>query len=100
MSAFAPSQIPAWVNTFERLAAWAATALAEVNPNATIVISPGVSEIACQASDFRFNSDPTNVNRYAVILYLPLATTYRAAAPMRGVSELSTTAIPASYSAA
>lgn len=97
MTAFAPSQVPAWVNTVEKLAAWSATILAELNPTASVVITPGVSEIAAQATDFRFNSDPTNVNRFAVILYMPLATSYRSAAPMRGVQEMSATAIPTTY---
>lgn len=97
MTAFAPSQIPTWVNTVEKLAAWSATILAELNSSSTVVINPGVSEIAAQATDFRFNSDPTNVNRFAVILYIPLASSYRASAPMRGVQEMSGATIPTTY---
>lgn len=97
MTAFAPSQIPAWVNSVERLAAWSATILAELNPTNTLVTAPGVAELSAQANSFRFANETVKPYRYAVVLYLPLPIAHRAGAPMRAIEEISALPIPTAF---
>lgn len=97
MTALVSSQIPASINTVEKVVAWGSSILAQVNPTATVITAPGVADLVAQASDFRFPNDTGNPNRFACILYLPLATNYRELRHYLGVNEISTTGIPSAF---
>lgn len=99
MTAFVPANIPSSVNTLEELAVWAISALAEINPTASIVTAPGASEVVFSAYPFTFRNQPTFPERMVLVAYLPLAVGWRSAGKLfsNGVVEVSTTALPASY---
>lgn len=96
MTALNVSQIPASVNTVEKLVAWGGAILAQLNADKSVVTAPGVAELASQASDYRFPNDPTQ-NRFAVVIYFALGAEYRQNASHKGVLEFSTQQIPAGF---
>ncbi|MDG2989320.1 hypothetical protein L3556_13935 [Candidatus Synechococcus calcipolaris G9] len=99
MTAFSTANIPSNVNTLEELAAWAASALAEVNPSATIVVAPGQAARSANVQSVFFENQSTNPERLAIVLYLPLVAGWRGQGKIwsNGVGELSATALPTSY---
>ena len=99
MTAFTTANIPSNVNTLEELAVWAISALAEINPTATITTAPGTAETIVSAYPFTFRNQPTNPERMVLVAYLPLVPGWRSVGKLfsNGVSEISTTALPASY---
>lgn len=99
MTSFTPANIPSNVNTLEELAVWAISALAEINPTATLTTSPGTAETVVSAYPFTFRNQPTNPERMVLVAYLPLVAGWRSVGKLfaNGVTELSTTALPASY---
>jgi hypothetical protein len=99
MTAFTTANIPSNVNTLEELAVWAISALAEINPTASIVTAPGVSEVVFSAYPFTFRNQPTAPERMVLVAYLPLVPGWRSVGKLfaNGVSEVSTTALPSSY---
>lgn len=102
MTAFSTSNIPSSVNTLEELAVWTISALAEINPTATIVTAPGVSEVIFSAYPFTFRNQPTSPERMVLVAYLPLNSGWRSVGKLfsNGVAEVSTTALPVSYTTA
>lgn len=99
MTAFTPANIPSNVNTLEELAVWAVSALAEINPTASITTAPGIAETVVSAYPFTFRNQPTNPERMVLVAYLPLVPGWRSVGKLfsNGVSEISTTALPSSY---
>lgn len=99
MTSFTTANIPASVNTLEELAVWAVSALAEINPTATITTAPGAAETVISAYPFTFRNQPTLPERMVLVCYLPLVPGWRSVGKLfsNGVSEISTTALPASY---
>lgn len=101
MTAFTTGNIPSNVNTLEELLVWCASALAEVNPSATVQTSPSTIEQAVTAQTYRFANQTTNPERFVVVAYVPLAAAWRGQGKIwsNGVSEISTTALPTGYTA-
>jgi hypothetical protein len=99
MTSFTTANIPANVNTLEELAVWTISALAEINPTATITTAPGVAEVLVSAYPFTFRNQPTSPERMVLVAYLPLVPGWRSVGKLfsNGVSEISTTALPISY---
>jgi hypothetical protein len=99
MTTFTAANIPANVNTLEELAVWAISALAEINPTATITTAPGAAETVISAYPFTFRNQPTLPERMVLVAYLPLVPGWRSVGKLfsNGVSEISTTALPISY---
>lgn len=99
MTSFTTQNIPANVNTLEELAVWAISALAEINPGATITTAPGAAETVFSAYPFTFRNQPTLPERMVLVAYLPLVPGWRSVGKLfsNGVSEVSTTALPISY---
>ena len=99
MTSFTAANIPANVNTLEELAVWAISALAEINPTATITTAPGAAETVISAYPFTFRNQPTLPERMVLVAYLPLVPGWRSVGKIfsNGVSEISTTALPISY---
>lgn len=99
MTAFTTANIPANVNTLEELAVWAISALAEINPTATITTAPGAAETVVSAYPFTFRNQATNPERMVLVAYLPLVPGWRSVGKLfsNGVTEISTTALPSSY---
>ena len=101
MTAFSPSNIPSNVSTLEELLVWAASALAEVNPNVTIQTTQSTAEPVVSAQTFRFENQATNPERFIVVAYLPLTGNWRSAGKIwsAGIGEISAAALPAGYTA-
>jgi hypothetical protein len=99
MTAFAPSNIPSSVTTLEEVAAWAISALAEINPTVTVQTSAGSVERAVQAQTFEFRNQVTNPERLVLVAYLPLSSNWRSSGKYwgNGVAEMSTAALPSGY---
>lgn len=99
MTAFATANVPSNVNTLEELLAWAASALAEINPTQQIQSSLGQLEQAVTVQTFRFANQEANPERLVIVAYLPLAQGWRGSGKIwsTGISELSTTTLPAAY---
>ena len=99
MTAFAPANIPSSVTTLEELAAWSISALAEINPSATIQTSAGSIERTVQAQTFEFRNQATNPERLILVAYLPLSANWRSSGKYwgNGISELSSSPLPAGY---
>jgi len=101
MTAFTTANIPSSVTTLEELAAWSISALSEINPSVTVQTSAGSVERAVQAQTFEFRNQLTNPERLILVAYLPLTANWRSAGKYwgNGIAELSTTALPAGYTA-
>ncbi len=99
MTAFSTSNIPSNVNTLEELAAWVGCALAEINPNNTIVIGNGQATRTCNAQTAFFEQQSPNPERLIIALYLPLVAGWRGQGKLwsNGVAEISTAALPTHY---
>lgn len=99
MTAFAPANIPSNVNTLEELLAWAASALAEINPTSTVQTNAGSIERAVQVQTFEFRAQATNPERLIVVAYLPLAAGWRSQGKLfgSGIAEISQVPLPAAY---
>lgn len=99
MTAFVPANIPSSVTTLEELAAWSVSALAEINPTASIQTSAGSVERTVQAQTFEFRNQTTNPERLILVAYLPLSASWRSSGKYwgNGIAEISTTALPAGY---
>lgn len=72
MVAFTRTDIPASVDTVEKLAVWVETLLNNLFPNDTAVESVGTAERICQAAPFYFTaSNPPTwryVSRHSIVL--------------------------------
>jgi hypothetical protein len=101
MTAFTTANIPSNVNTLEEVFAWAASALAELNPNVLVQTSTGAVEPVCTAQTYRFPNQDTDPERYVIVAYLPLASGWRGAGKVwsTGIKEISQSAIPAGFTA-
>lgn len=99
MTAFSPANIPPTVSTLEELLVWSASALSELNGTKTIQTSAGQIEKAVQCQTFEFRNEATSPQRCVVVAYLPLTAGWRSAGKLfaEGIAELSTTALPATY---
>ena len=99
MTAFTASNIPSTVNTLEELAVWVISALAEINPGATITTAPGAAEVVFSAYPFTFRNQATSPERMVLVAYLPLNPGWRSVGKLfsNGVAEVSTAALPISY---
>ncbi len=99
MTAFTSTNLPSTINTVEELMAWAACALAEINPNQLVAVSSAALEPAVQVQTFRFANQETSPERLVVIAYLPLVTNWRSQGKLwsNGVAELSSAALPAGF---
>ena len=101
MTAFTTGNIPSNVNTLEELAGWVCSALAEINPTVQINTGSGTLEQAATAETFRFIAQQDSPERLICVLYLPLTNDWRGQGKIwsNGISELSTDALPAGYTA-
>jgi hypothetical protein len=72
MTAFLPSDIPAEINTVEKLAVWAATLLTYLNTDLTSVEATGSQTKTCSAGPFHVSaSDPAvwrHISRISVVV--------------------------------
>lgn len=99
MTAFSTTQVPASVDTLEKLAVWAAFILQDLNFDSTIIEQTNGQAIpVASITPFNLRSTDFNGIRYIARISLPVATNYASQAePWSGVSELSTATIPAAY---
>lgn len=99
MSAFTPADIPSEVNTIEELAAWAISALAEINPTGSVQTGPATVEPVVTAQTFRLENQQTNPERFVGVVYLPLQAGWRSNGSIYtgGIAEISGGALPASF---
>lgn len=102
MTALNPAtQIPAYINTVEKVNAWSASILADLNPTASVVTAPGQSERLAQCYPLFFASNTPAIERLVVVSYLPLPTNWRGIGALhKAVTELGNAAIPDAYTAA
>ena len=101
MTAFSTANIPSNVDTLEELAAWACSALAEVNGSEQIQTAAGSVEPVATVQTFNFVAEDTNPERLVCVLYLPLSQDWRSQGKIwsNGINEISATALPAGYTA-
>lgn len=98
MTAFTTADIPASVNTVEKLHAWTASILAELNPSLTAVEGPGEAVRAASATTFFIpNGPPTPETRYICRMSFLLEGDWRTGKIWENINAFSTTAIPAAY---
>ena len=99
MTAFTPADLPANINTVEEVAAWAASALAEINPTVQVATGPGQLEPVATVQTFAYASQDTDPQRLICVLYLPLAPNWRSAGKVYsgGVNEISGGALPPAF---
>lgn len=102
MTAFVPSDLPANIDTVEEVAAWACSALAEINPTVEVATSPGQLEPVATVQTFAYASQQTNPQRLICVLYLPLNQDWRSAGKVYsgGVAEISGGALPPAFKVA
>jgi len=101
MTTFTPGNIPSAVNTIEELVAWGMSGLAEINPNVLVTTSAGTAEPVAQVQTFRFPNQLTNPERLICVAYLPLVANWRSQGKIwsNGIAEISTTALPTTFTA-
>jgi len=99
MTAFTTANLPSNINTIEELAAWAMSALAEINPTVTLTTQTGIIEQAATAQTFRFAAQDVSPERLIVVGYLPLISNWRSQGKIwsNGIAELSGAALPTGY---
>lgn len=99
MTAFSTANIPSNVGTVEEVLAWAASAIAEINPNVLIQANAGSTEPLCTVQTFRFPNQEVDPERLVIVAYLPLLPNWRSAgkAWSAGIKEVSQTALPAGF---
>jgi hypothetical protein len=72
MTAFTPSDIPAEINTVEKLEVWCANVLAYLNPDLTSIEATGSQTRTCSAGPFYVSaSDPAvwrHISRVSVVV--------------------------------
>lgn len=99
MAAFTPADLPASVNTVEKLAVWSISILSETTSADSITTARGVDEQPASAQSFRFSFQPTAPERLVLIAYVPLTAGWKGAGKLydTGVTAFNNTAIPAYY---
>lgn len=98
MTAFTTADIPASVDTVEKLHAWSASILAELNPSATAIEGPGTSVRTASANAFFIPEGPSEPEyRYICRTSLKLEGDWRTGKIWENVEAISNTAIPAAY---
>lgn len=98
MTAFSTADLPASVNTVEKLVVWAGSILAEVNPNATAIEGPGVSaRTATCVPYFIPEGPPTPEYRLILRQSLLLEGDWRTGKMWENISNISSAAIPTAY---
>lgn len=97
MTAFAPSQLPATVDSVEKLAAWATSILAELYPSLSITVSAGNAERIAQQNTFFFTANSPPIERLVNVLYLPVLGTWRSDKAWKSAQSPGTSTIPAAY---
>ncbi len=98
MTAFSSADLPASVNSVEKLALWAATVLQHLNPSLTIIEESGKAELAAQSGPFFIAA--ANPPEWRVISRSSIAvapTWQRTGKIWQHAIDLSTTAIPAEF---
>lgn len=97
MTAFATSQIPASVNTLEKLVAWAGLALTTINPTLAANETPGSQPVnVAQTAFFR---DSTGQLRLTIRASLPVAESYSTSTTKfwTNIQDLNNATIPSGY---
>lgn len=98
MTAFAANQLPADIDSVEKLVAWGSSVLAELYKNPSIVVSPGNSERVAQQNIYYFTSNDPATERLLSVSYLPIADNWRSVGKIyKAAQSLGTSTIPASY---
>lgn len=96
------SQIPSSVDTVEKLASWAISALAQANPTSQVATAPGQQEPTVTAQTFRYINQGTDQERLVCIAYLPLEPGWRSVGKIYsgGIKEISGAALPSDFAVA
>lgn len=91
-----PAQVPANIDTVEKLAAWVGLLLHRANGTLKVIESPGFSDYACQASIFQADD---GTQRLVVRLNLQLTDSYAEADAKlwTQITPFSNVAIPSAY---
>lgn len=99
MTTFAKNQIPDSVDTVEKLLAWSASILAELNSDQRIAVNVSSLDSVASAGPYSFSLQQTQPLRYVVTAYLPLDEGYRSGGNVweSSVLPLSEGVIPISY---
>ncbi len=100
MTAFSPSQLPASINTLEKLNAWSGIILSELYTSITAVEEGATVSRVAQSSPFLVTSTNPAVWRLVNRTSFSLTGTWRRSGSLwLQVDEIGTIAIPAQYSA-
>lgn len=93
------TQIPSQITTLEQLHAWSAQALFAINPGLTVIEGAGYTERAAQAGNFWVAADVKT--RMICRVSLEVSPNYLSATgkPWTFIQQLSTTPLPANFSA-
>lgn len=97
MTAFAVSDLPAAVDSVEKLSVWSLSILAELYPNSLVQAKYGELEPAVNVLPVRLQYQETAPLRVAVLAYLPLEQNWRNSRLFAAVKEIGTAPIPNSY---
>lgn len=99
MTAFAPADIPASVDSLEKLAVWVTTALNNINLQNTVQEVSGVNQPVAVAQYFNYKVGETMKWRYVGRISVELAPEFQqgAAKLWTHAQNLSSTAIPTGF---
>ena len=99
MTTFNTANLPASIDSVEKLAVWALSILAEINPNTTVQTGAFVVERVATVNPFFFQNEANTPDRVTCVAYLPLNLDWRGKGRLfeDGVSEVSTQPIPTHY---
>lgn len=99
MTAFTPADLPASVDTVEKVAVWAVSALSEINPDAVAIEGPNSTNPIATANPFYIPiGPPTPEHRIICRTSLKLEGDWRTGKIWENVENISNTALPAGYS--
>lgn len=99
MTAFDKAQIPATVNSAEKLAVWVNTLLADLYRDTTVIEASGVAERVAQSSPFLFTATNPSVWRAVSRTSIQLDAGWRRTGKLWiYAQDIGTLAIPSDYS--
>lgn len=97
--AFTPANVPASVDSVEKLATWSLSILAELHPQQTIQTNRNTLEPVATVQTFDFRNNLVDSERLVLAAYIPLVPTWRGAGRIweEAVGDISDASIPLAY---
>lgn len=101
MTAFAVTDIPSSITTYEQLMVWAGSMLADLYPSLAAIESGTTAVNVAQSTPLYVTATSTPQWRNVIRLSIPLSADWRTKThPWLGAQELGQTAVPAGYKVA